>query len=501
MPNDISSRKVEIETQEFAGNGYGSEEEINERQRRERALVRRLDYFIAPVLMALNLISYLDRGNIGFAATQGMTRDIHLKENQLNTAVSIFYIFYILAEFPTSVLVKRLRFDRVIPTITLCWGKETSLSLDFSLAEYSRMRVASIGNDVNNSPRPCFVQSFGSLVATRILLGFFEGCLFPSITLCLCNWYKRDELGLRIALLFIASALAGAFGGLLAWAVFHLDGISNMAGWRWLYILEGLITVVWAGLCTVLLPQNYETAYFLDDEQKALMKKRAEEMDAYGGGSGHYTKKDIKEAAKDVKSWLHALIQINIVTVLYGFSTFLPIIIKDGFQFSTIQAQYLVIPVNIWGSMVYAIGAILSDRYSARFLPLVVCAPFGIAGYTILLCDVPSEIRYFATYLIAIPCFLCTGGNMDSADPNKYRRSYSGPDIPSGAGPAFTLGHAWSLGSLSIAFIGWWIMWTIYTRRQASKDKILTEGAIYADASFTDRSPNFKYQIDKNCII
>lgn len=159
------------------------------------------------------------------------------------------------------------------------------------------------------------------------------------------------------------------------------------------------------------------------------MKERAEEMDAYSGGSGHYTKKDIKEAAKDIKSWIHAVIQIAVVTVLYGkpriparlsteadsdkgFSTFLPIIIKDGFHFSTIQAQYLVIPVNIWGSIVYAFGAILSDKYSARFLPLVVCAPFGIAGYAILLCSVPSEIRYFATYLIAIPCFLCTGGNM-----------------------------------------------------------------------------------------
>ncbi|KAI0509000.1 retrograde regulation protein 2 [Xylaria bambusicola] len=487
MSNDILTGKVEIETREFAENGGGSEEEVNERRRKERALVRRLDCCIVPVLMVLNLISYLDRGNIGFAATQGMTRDIQLKGNQLNTAVSVFYIFYILAEFPTSIFVKRLRFDRVIPTITLCWG----LICLFT----------------------GFVQSFGSLVATRILLGFFEGCLFPSITLCLCNWYKREELGLRIALLFIASALAGAFGGLLAWAVFHLDGVSNMAGWRWLYILEGLITVVWAGLCIVLLPRNYETAYFLDDEQKALMKKRAEEMGSYGGGTGHYTKADIKEAAKDVKSWVHALIQIAIVTVLYGFSTFLPIIIKDGFQFSTIQAQYLVIPVNIWGSIVYAIGAILSDRYSARFLPLVVCAPFGIAGYAILLCDVPSVIRYFATYLIAIPCFLCTGGNITwlsvNCAPDGKRAASLGIQLTltniggviagqiyqSGAGPSFTLGHAWSLGSLSIAFIGWWIMWTIYTRRQASKDKILNEGAVYADASFTDRSPNFKYQI------
>ncbi|KAI1362954.1 retrograde regulation protein 2 [Xylaria arbuscula] len=487
MPSDISVEKSEFETREFLDRDAGLVEEASERRRKERALVRRLDCFIMPVLMVINLISYLDRGNIGFAVTQGMAQDIHLEGNQLNTAVSIFYIFYILAEFPASLLAKRLRFDRVIPAIALCWGLVCLFT--------------------------GFVKSFGSLIATRVLLGFFEGCLFPSITLCLCNWYKREELGLRIALIFIASALAGAFGGLLAWGVFHLDGVSNLAGWRWLYILEGLITVVWAGFCTFLLPQNYETAYFLSDEQKTLMRERAEEMEAYSGGSGHYTKKDIKEAAKDIKSWIHGVIQIAIVTILYGFSTFLPIIIKDGFHFSTVQAQYLVIPVNIWASIVYAFGAILSDKYMARFLPLVISAPFGIAGYAILLCDVPPGIRYFATYLISIPCFLCTGGNItwlsvNCAPDGKRAASLgiqftlaniggviAGQIYQSGAGPAFTLGHAWSLGSLSFAFLGWWFTWLLYTRRQRAKDLTPAEGIMATDAEFTDRSPSFKYQL------
>ncbi|KAI1147981.1 retrograde regulation protein 2 [Nemania diffusa] len=487
LPRKDSDSKAEIEPPEFAEYDYGSHEEVDEGHRKEKALVRRLDCFVIPVIMLLNLISYLDRGNIGFAATQGMAEEIHLKGTQLNTAVSIFYIFYILAEFPTSLLVKRLRFDRVIPVITLCWG----------------IVCLSTG----------FIQSFGPLVVTRVLLGFFEGCLFPSLTLFLCNWYKREELGFRIALLFIASALAGAFGGLLAWAVIHLDGVSNMSGWRWLYIIEGLITVVWAGLCVMLIPQNYETAYFLNEEQRCLMRKRAEEMEAYSGGSGHYTKKDIKEAAKDVKSWIHGIIQITVVTVLYGFSTFLPIIIKDGFHFSTVQAQYLVIPVNIWGSIVYAIGAFLSDRYTARFLPLVICAPFGIAGYAILLCDVPSGVRYFATYLIAIPCFLCTGGNItwlsaNCAPDGKRAASLgilltltniggviAGQIYQSNAGPAFTLGHAWSLGSLSIAWLGWWIVRMIYTRRQAAKNKIQIEGIVVLEGEYTDRAPDFKYQI------
>jgi hypothetical protein len=73
-----------------------------------------------------------------------------------------------------------------------------------------------------------------------------------------------------------------------------------------------------AGFCVFLVPKNYETAYFLNDEDKALMRIRAEEMEAYSGGNGHYTMKEIKEAAKDIKTWAHSAIQIAVVTILYG---------------------------------------------------------------------------------------------------------------------------------------------------------------------------------------
>jgi hypothetical protein len=104
-----------------------------------------------------------------------------------------------------------------------------------------------------------------------------------------------------------------------------------------LYIIEGIITVLWAFCCIFLVPKDYETAYFLNEEEKKIMRLRAERSEAYSGGNGHYGKEDIREAAKDVKSWLHGTIQIAVVTILYGFGTFLPIIIKDGFHYSTVQ--------------------------------------------------------------------------------------------------------------------------------------------------------------------
>ncbi|KAE8552046.1 hypothetical protein EYB25_005937 [Talaromyces marneffei] len=117
-----------------------------------------------------------------------------------------------------------------------------------------------------------------------------------------------------------------------------------MKGWRWLYIIEGIITLVFAGLCVFIVPKNFETAYFLTENDRVIMRHRAEATAAYSGGQSHYKWKDVKMAAKDVKSWLHGSIQICVVTILYGFGTFLPIILKDGFHYSIIQAQYLVVP-------------------------------------------------------------------------------------------------------------------------------------------------------------
>lgn len=191
-----------------------------------------------------------------------------------------------------------------------------------------------------------------------------------------------------------------------------MDGVAGYPGWRWLYIIEGILTIVYAVMCIWLVPKNYQTAYFLNAEEKKLMAIRAELSESYSGGDGHYKMKEVKLAAKDVKTWLHGIGQIAVVTILYGFGTFLPIILRFGFNYSTKQAQYLVIPVNLWGALVYAVGAVISDRYNKRFWIMVICAPFGIAGYAILLTDVPVGVLYFATYLIATACFLCTGGNI-----------------------------------------------------------------------------------------
>lgn len=175
--------------------------------RRERQVVRKLDIFIAPVVVLMELISNLDRGNIGYAATQGMTADLRLVGNQFNIAVSILFVTYITFEFPAALFVKWIGFQRMIPICALIWGTICMCT--------------------------GFCQSFGSLVAVRLLLGAAEGCIFPSLSLLLLNWYKREEIVTRITFIWCGAALSAAFGGLIAYGVLQMDGVAGYRGWRW----------------------------------------------------------------------------------------------------------------------------------------------------------------------------------------------------------------------------------------------------------------------------
>lgn len=156
----------------------------------------------------------------------------------------------------------------------------------------------------------------------------------------------------------------------------------------------------------------------------------------------------------------------------------------------------------------------LADKYKARFLTQMICAPIGIAGYAILLNldKVSSGVRYFATYLISTACYLCTGTNitwlsMNSAPDGKRAASLgvqltltnlggiiAGQIYQTKDQPRYVLGQAWSLGSLAFAWCGWWIVLFIYKRRDSWKAKARAESVVIPLEDWTDRAPDFNYQ-------
>lgn len=119
-----------------------------------------------------------------------------------------------------------------------------------------------------------FVQSFGSFVAVRAVLGITEGGLLPGMILYLSGLYTRGEMALRIGIFYTAASLSGAFGGLLARGLNAMDGLGGLEGWRWIFVIEGLITIVCGIIALVFLASNLATASFLTPEEQEFAIRR-----------------------------------------------------------------------------------------------------------------------------------------------------------------------------------------------------------------------------------
>ena len=204
-----------------------------------------------------------------------------------------------------------------------------------------------------------FIHNVGQLYATRLLLGIFESGIFPCLALYLSTFYKPQEQALRVSYLFVASALSGSFGGLFAYALLKMDGVAGLEGWRWLFIIEGCLSVAIAMGVFFSLPDDFESARFLNAQDKELMRLRAE-ISARYHGKPDFDWKQVRAAALDPKLYISCWSQFMADVCSFGLSSFLPLIIKS-FGYGTVKTQLLTVPVFFWASLSYIAISYLSD--------------------------------------------------------------------------------------------------------------------------------------------
>lgn len=161
-------------------------------------------------------------------------------------------------------------------------------------------------------------QNYGGLIACRLLLGAVEGGLFPGLAVYLCNFYTKREYALRIGYLFVSAALAGAFGGLLAYAIGFMDGVDGLRGWRWIMIIEGLPTLVLGIVTYFVLADEPDSAWYLNEEERALMRVRRARQIGHTTSADEFHKEDVMKGLKDWKIYAFCAGQFGADTVLYG---------------------------------------------------------------------------------------------------------------------------------------------------------------------------------------
>ncbi|KAF7714573.1 Uncharacterized protein PECH_008360 [Penicillium ucsense] len=460
----------------------------------EAAVLRKMDLRLIPMLSILYLLAFLDRGNIGNAKVEGLLEDLHMTGSQFNWTLTVFFFTYCAFELPSNLMLKKLRPSRWLPLIMVAWGIVMTL-----------MGI---------------VQSYGGLLATRLALGIAEAGLYPGVAYYITLWYPRQRAQYRQALFFSAASVAGAFSGLLAFAIAKMDGIAGLGGWRWIFILEGLLTVAVAFVAPFAIHDSPETATFLTEQERAWVIHKLRTQNSADGrevvrDESTFKMQYVVDAFKDWQIWLGLLMYWGITCPLYGISFFLPSIIKDlGYKSST--AQLLTVPIYITAAIVAVGAAWFSDKRKQRSPSILFFMSMIAIGFIIVISStgrgVPGVV-YAGVFIAVIGIYPAFPGNVTWLSVNMagdYKRA-AGMAIHIGLGnlagamssnfyrakdaPNYFMGHALELGFVVVGMIAVVIMRFTYKRINTKRDQL--DPAQYPDDpdSLGDRSPLFRYML------
>ncbi|KAH8591454.1 putative MFS transporter [Bisporella sp. PMI_857] len=458
----------------------------------EKALLRKLDINLIPIIMILYLFSFLDRVNIGNAKLYGLEKDLGLTGNQYQVCVSILFVTYCLFEVPSNLIIKKVKPDRYIAFIATSWGITATLT--------------------------GIVQSYSGLIAVRLALGALEAGLFPGLVTYLTMFYSRNQLAVRVGYLFIASAIAGAMGGIIAYGIGFMDGIQGMGAWRWLMIIEGIPSVLVGISVVFILPTNSSTAPFLTESEKSLILRIRARETGQTASAQKFHWADVRDGFSDWQIWLFSLSSFTNDIMFYGFSTFLPSIIKSLGRWTAPQTQALTVPVYALGTGVYLVVAQLSDRQGQRGIYAAAFAFISVIGYCMLIANKGAAVSYAGTFVVATGLYVTVGLPLAWLPGNKPRYAKralsSGMQLmfgnmagivmpflyPTKDAPKYRMGYGVSIACVSVS-VCFFVFLTVYykrvNRRRAEgnedwKIEGMTEEAIQ---EMGDKSPRYVYQI------
>jgi MFS family permease len=349
----------------------------------EKKLVRKLDVRILPITCILYLFAYLDRTNLGNARLQGLPQDTlhgdptgHL----FDWVNSAFFFSYIICQVPASILSKLYPPHYWMACSAIGWGIcSTLMATGFNLA--------------------------GLLVA-RVGLGVFEAGFGPTIPLYLSFFYTKHEMGLRMAYWFGFAAVAGAFGGLIAFGVQQAH--SHVANWKILFIIEGIPAILMGIVCVLFLPARPEATNYLTEEERALAIERMNRSTS-GDVGATVNKAHIKAAFKDWRIYVGGVIYFGANNALASISAFLPTILTT-LGFTKAIAQLLTVPPYACAAIVLTLFAFCSDRMQSRGFFMATSSTIAGIGYILLLTVRTNvHVRYFATFCITSGTYTTVG--------------------------------------------------------------------------------------------
>ncbi|KIW18682.1 hypothetical protein PV08_02971 [Exophiala spinifera] len=343
-------------------------------RKRERRVKLKLDFIVLPLLATVYFLASMGRSDLGNAKISGLDTDLKLTPSQYSHVSSIFLVGHLVLQLPGTLLIRKIGPPLQFGLAMLGWGIVTACTV--------------------------FVDSYASLMVTRALVGaceaFYQGAVFY-----LSFWYTYKELATRGAVFYSMSALAGAFNGLIAYAVQkNLAHVSSWSPWQWLFLIEGVVPIGWAFVVWIFLPATPEnTKLYFNEDEKALLIERSRQ--AYNTGESKIIPKLILRVLLDPKFWFLVVVESATLFCLSSLSNFLPAILHS-FGWSTVKSQLMTVIVYACGFANILFSARISDKLQKRGIVIIVNLMIGAVGYILLLTLKGASGRFAGACIVAI---------------------------------------------------------------------------------------------------
>jgi len=296
-------------------------------------------------------LAYMDRVNISFASLQ-MNQDLHFSATVYGVGAGLFFIGYALCEVPSNLLLLRFGAKRWLARIMLTWGLLAAAMM--------------------------FVRTPLQFNVVRFLLGVAEAGFFPGVIYYLTLWFPAEMRARAVSRFYIALPLSSTLMGSLAGWLLSLNGKFGLAGWQWLFLLEGLPSVLFSGVILWALPDGPGKAKWLTEEEKAWLQRQLEADGArahLGHGAG------VREALLSHEVWKIGLFFFCALTCSYAYQFSAPAMLQAATGWSVAKVGYLVAGFGVAGALAMLLNGAHSDRLRERRMHCVIPCVLMAAGY------------------------------------------------------------------------------------------------------------------------
>ncbi|EED14632.1 allantoate permease, putative [Talaromyces stipitatus ATCC 10500] len=361
-PADVLSQTEPVSDGDATG--LDSDIVVDWDHREEASVRRKVDFILLPILGLAFFSLQVDRGNISAALTSTITTDLGITTNQINVGTQLLSAGIVLTEIPSNIILQRVGPQRWLSAQLFAWGLVATFQ--------------------------AFIKSYPAYLVTRLLLGLLEGGFIPGALYYISTWYRKSETSLRISLFFFGQIFAGATTSLISAGLLKIAGKGGLAGWQWIFLVEGLITI-FAGIVFVLfLPPRVgdgrplvsfgRWSYFNERESRIIKDRVIIDDPIKARGHIRITGKDILRTARNPRIIQHLFITLVSMSAVQGLTQYTPSMIKS-LGFSAVRANALA-SVPIYCFMVLLILlSYLCDKFGHRGPAVLFGATWNLITY------------------------------------------------------------------------------------------------------------------------